>query len=159
MKLYFLRHADAVPGSDDAARELSPLGRRQARVLAAFLKSAGIEFDAAYSSPLVRARQTAEIVLKHTDSVRPRDLQIADALLNEASGAEFSRWLRRLPEARNVLLVGHEPSLPERVAALLGAGDSRAFSMSKGAITCIRTEEGETPCLKFSIPPSVLEIE
>jgi len=156
MKLYFLRHADALPGADDAARELSLLGRDQARALAEFLRNAGIDFDAAYSSPLVRARQTAEIVLKHVGSVRPGDLQITDAMLNETSNGTFERWLKKLPVARHALLVGHAPSLPERVCRLLGGNDERAFEMSKGALTCLKMRGHEAASLKFSIAPSTL---
>ena len=79
MKLYFLRHAEALDGKDDAGRPLSPHGKKEAREVGRFLKGAGIEFDAAYSSPLVRAKQTAKIVLEVCGSA---ELEIADALLN-----------------------------------------------------------------------------
>ena len=80
MKLYFLRHADAREGADAAARPLSPHGRKEALEVGRFLKRAGIEFDAAYSSPLVRAKETAEIVL---DACGPTKLELTAALLND----------------------------------------------------------------------------
>src|SRR5580765_8306658 len=91
MKLYFLRHADAHDGIDDAARPLSPHGKKEAKMIGQFLKQAGIGFDAAYSSPLVRARQTAEIVLNVCGST---GLELTDSLLNETSEAEFEKWLK-----------------------------------------------------------------
>jgi len=57
MKLYFLRHADALDGDDDAVRPLSPHGKNQARGLARFLQRAEIEFDASYSSGRVKPRK------------------------------------------------------------------------------------------------------
>src|SRR2546425_13194049 len=102
MKLYFLRHADALDGADDAARPLSARGQKQAAEIGRFLKHAGVEFDAAYTSPLVRAKQTVEIVLKVCGSTR---LQIPDAVLNETSQTEFDEWLSQLPGAKHVLLV------------------------------------------------------
>ena len=45
MKLYFLRHAEALDGKDDAGRPLSPHGKKEARKVGRFLKGAGIEFD------------------------------------------------------------------------------------------------------------------
>src|SRR5437867_11427542 len=84
MKLYFLRHADALEGADDAARPLSTHGRKEALEVGRFLKRVGIEFDAAYSSPLARAKETAEIVLNVCGSTK---LDLTAALLNEASDA------------------------------------------------------------------------
>src|SRR2546422_4969574 len=118
MRLYFLRHAEAVDGTPDAARILSPKGRKQAAELARFLKQAGVVFDAAYSSPLVRARQTAEIVLEITNRSNPAGLKVTEVLLNETSAERFSRWLEKLPKVKHVLLAGHAPSLAERVREL-----------------------------------------
>src|SRR6266704_1371716 len=117
MKLYFLRHADALEGTDDAARPLSPLGRKEALEVGRFLKRAGIEFDAAYSSPLVRAKETAEIVLDVCGSTK---LDLTAALLNETSEAIFEEWLKEIPDAKHVCLVGHAPSLAQWVRQLLG---------------------------------------
>ena len=47
MRLYFLRHAAALDGMDDALRPLSATGRQQARTLARFLRRSGITFDLA----------------------------------------------------------------------------------------------------------------
>jgi len=159
MKLYFLRHADALPGDDDPARELSARGRKQARALADFLVEAGVRFDVAYSSPLVRARQTAEILLKHVLLAAPEGLQITETLLNGTSGPAFGRWLRQLPSVRHVLLVGHMPSLAEHIGQLLGAPGPGAFDLSKGALTCLRTEDCRTARLKFAVSPSLLGLD
>ena len=156
MRLYFLRHAEAFPGEDDAARELSPFGRKQVRALARFLNRAGVQFDAAYTSPLVRARQTAQILLKRVPVISSDGLQIADALLNETSKPAFGQWLRHLPVSRHILLVGHMPSLSEHIGQLLGAADHGAFDMSKGALTCLKTEDRKPARLKFSVSPSLL---
>lgn len=158
MRLYFLRHADARPGADDAARPLSPLGRKQSRKMGRFLRKAGIEFDAAYSSPLVRAHQTADLVLKTLDTLPPRKLEIADALLNETSRARFDQWLKGLPEAAHVLLVGHAPTMDERVCHLLGVNRGDLLKLPKGALACLETEDRDTASLKFYITPKLLGI-
>lgn len=156
MKLYFLRHADALPGVDDAARPLSPLGRKQSRKLGRFLEKARIEFDAAYSSPLVRAKETAEIVLGTVGALSPRKLRTDDALLNETSQAQFDQWLKGLPPADHVLLAGHAPTLAERVCHLLGVNDANTFKLPKGALACLDTEDRHTACLKFFVTPKLL---
>ncbi len=156
MRLYFLRHADALDGMDDAARPLSPKGQKQSREIARFLKAAGIRFDAAYSSPLVRARQTAEIILDITGAVKPAKLKLVDALLNETTAREFEGWLRALPEAENVLLTGHAPTLAEHVCALLNVSDPDALQLPKAGLACVDTKDGRSGTLKFFITPKLV---
>jgi phosphohistidine phosphatase len=155
MKLYFLRHADALDGADDAARPLSPHGKKEALEVGRFLKRAGIAFDAAYSSPLVRAKKTAEIVLDVCGSTRPA---LAAALLNEASDDQFDEWLKTIPDAKHVCLVGHAPSLAQRVRDLLGIAATDALKLPKGAIACLETENRRTAALKFLITPKLLGV-
>lgn len=156
MRLYFLRHADAHPGMDDAARALSPKGREQARRLGSFLKQVGVAFDAAYASPLVRAVQTAELVLELGTGVRADDLQRVEALLNTTGPLEFQGWLRCLPEADHILLVGHNPSISEHVRRLLSLEDPTALDMSKGCLAVIRCDDGQSGVLKLYLAPKFL---
>src|ERR1051326_6295916 len=153
MKLYFLRHTEALDGPDDAARPLSPGGKNDARELGRFLKRAGVEFDAAWSSPLIRAKQTAEIVLAACGQAT---LEIEKALSNEAAQSDFDRWLKGLPALKRVLLVGHAPSLPERVRRLLGLTIPETFTMPKGGLACLETEDRLSAGLKFFITPKPL---
>jgi len=155
MKLYFLRHADALEGADDAARPLSPRGKKEALEVGRFLKRAGIEFDAAYSSPLVRAKETAEIVLNVCGSTQ---LDLTAALLNETSEAKFEEWLKGIPDAKHVCLVGHAPSLEQRVRHLLGITATDALKLPKGALACLETENRRTAALKFLVTPKLLGV-
>ena len=156
MKLYFFRHAEAEDGADDAARELTPLGRKQSRALGRFLEQAGVSFGAAFSSPLVRARQTAEIALGAFEELKPAKLALADALLNETSDRDFDQWLEELPDEKHVLLVGHEPSLSLRLRRMLGLERADAFRLPKGGLACVDTEDRRTGALKFFITPRAL---
>jgi phosphohistidine phosphatase len=156
MRLYFLRHADALAGADDAARPLSPRGWKQARRLGRFLEEAGVVFDIGYSSPLVRARETAEAVLNCCGAVAAGKLEKVDVLANAATQKQFDAWLRALPELEHVLLVGHEPTLAERVRALLGLEHEASLSLPKGALICLETEDQRTASLKFFVTPKLL---
>jgi phosphohistidine phosphatase len=155
MKLYFLRHAAALDGTDDAKRPLSPHGRKQARKLARFLKRSGVVFDAAFSSPLVRARQTGEIVVDITNEAAPIKLELVEALLNSTSQAEFDQWIEGSPRRKHILLVGHEPTMSARVRKLLGVEHSGMMELVKGALACVKVE-GEQVTLKFLITPKAL---
>ncbi len=159
MKLYFLRHAAALDGVDDARRPLSPTGRRQARKLARFLRRSGIAFDLAFTSPLVRAKQTIAIVLDITNEAQPITAQEVSVLLNEADPDTFTDWLVRLPpDAGHVLLVGHEPSLSARVRRMLGLERTKALELSKGAVACVKTTDKRTGSLKFLLTPKSLGV-
>src|SRR5437588_12971001 len=59
MRLLIVRHAEAAPGNPDELRPLTPGGRAQARALGDRLREQGLEPDAVVSSPLLRARETA----------------------------------------------------------------------------------------------------
>jgi len=155
MRLYFLRHAEALDGADDAARPLSSHGKKEAREVGRFLRGAAIEFDAAYCSPLVRARQTADIVL---DVCGAAPLEIVDALLNETSERQFGKWLENLAESKHVLLVGHAPSLADRVRRLVGVANSEGLKLPKGAMACVETEDRRTATLKFLITPRLIGV-
>jgi phosphohistidine phosphatase len=156
MKLYFLRHAEALDGPDDAARPLSPRGWRQARSMGRFLEEAKISFDLAYTSPLVRAHETAEALLHGCSAMPGTRLQKVNALLNDCTQKQFDGWLRALPDARHVLLVGHAPTLPERVCSLLGITDPETLKLPKGALACLETEDRRTATLKLFLAPKFL---
>ena len=65
-QLWLLRHGEAVPheSKPDAERELTPRGERQAVAAGEGLARLGIEFDACYTSPKVRARDTARLACR-----------------------------------------------------------------------------------------------
>jgi phosphohistidine phosphatase len=156
MKVYFLRHAAALDGADDAQRPLSPAGRSQVHQLALRLRQAGITFDLAYTSPLVRARQTLAIVLASTMGARSLPARETPALLNETDVDAFADWLAGLPDAGHLLLVGHEPTLSAHVRRLLGLKRAEALELAKGAIACVRTADRRTGALKFLLTPELL---
>lgn len=157
MRLYFLRHADALPGADDAVRQLSKLGQRQAKAVADMLKNAGVEFDYAYSSPFVRARETAEIVLPVTNFDKRIILELSDTLLNEAKN--FQEWIKQIPDGKNILLVGHNPSMSDHVVKLLRWHAGDYFEMSKGMMVCLRTDDRMNYVLKLVIGPKMLGVK
>jgi len=156
MKLYLLRHADALEGADDQTRPLSDRGRAQCKQIGTFCKHAAIVFDAAYSSPLVRARETAELVLAITNLARPVTVVDSECLLDETSPAAFCEWLDTLPAAKHILVVGHAPSLADRARHLLGISQPEGFKLPKAGLACLTTENRRSASLKFFISPKFL---
>jgi phosphohistidine phosphatase len=140
MKLYLLRHATAVDiASSDARRELTEEGREEARIAGTALAELGVKLSHILSSPLVRARQTAEIAAKALKS--PVKIEILDELENGASTTSLLKALKALPESTEILLVGHMPSLSEHLAALIGGESAEAFPLGKASVACIELEQ------------------
>jgi phosphohistidine phosphatase SixA len=108
MHVYVVRHGEAAPGEPDELRRLTPNGREQARRLRAEL---GTSFDAVLSSPLLRARETAELVAGRTPE--PDERLAPGATADDVRAAVAGRGDR-------VLVVGHEPDCGRIVAALTG---------------------------------------
>lgn len=156
MKLYFVRHAEAEECGDDAARKLTAKGVAQSNKLGKFFASNGISFDMVYSSPLIRAVQTAEYILMAIDSDKKTALNQTSALLNETSQEDFEKFLKGLLIFGKVLLVGHSPSIEERVRNMLGIENKLSFKMPKASVACIETENGVSGVLKFFISHKLL---
>ena len=123
MRVYLLRHAEAVPGAPDASRDLTPHGQRQVALLA---KGAGrvplAEVAAIEHSPLVRAVRTAQLLRLATDSSLP--LKVLGGLEPEHDPRGTAELLGRSRRSR--LLVGHNPHLAELAGLLLGLADGGA---------------------------------
>lgn len=129
MKLYLLRHgiaADHGPDGTDASRPLTSEGMDKMRRSARGMQRLDMKLDMLLSSPLVRARQTAEIVGR----VLACDMQIADELAPGCDAAGLIELLRQ-QAAERVMVVGHEPDFSEMVGALTGGS---RVEMKKGAL-------------------------
>jgi phosphohistidine phosphatase len=157
MKLYFLRHAEAEEGLDDGQRALTAKGRRDARRMGRYLSELNVVFDLAFTSPLVRAVETAKLVLRECP-LRRRAPQLArvDTLLHDATGTAFKRWLNLLPDAESILLVGHEPSLSGHIRTLMRVPVEEALSMAKGAVARVDWARRKPGVLRLLIAPKHL---
>jgi phosphohistidine phosphatase len=117
MRLLIVRHAEAATGKPDALRPLTPAGREHARALGTRLREQGFAADAVVTSPLLRARETAEA------------LGLGEPEVDErlAPGATpFDVRDAAVGRGETVVVVGHQPDCSKAVAALTG-GDEPAF--------------------------------
>lgn len=137
MELYVLRHAiavDATPTSRDAERALTEEGRERMRRSTRCWDGLGVVVDVILTSPLVRARQTAEIAalaLGIADRV-----DVCPPLAPGASPAELVRALgERCTEEHRAMLVGHEPDLGRLISLLVCGDDGGGFRMKKAGLT------------------------
>ena len=122
------------------------------------MKSLGLVFDLILTSPLARARQTAEIV---ATGLRPRaPIKPLPALSPGGDPAAVTAAVSSLSEVRRLLLVGHEPDLSRLLGFLvLGGEHGLPHEFKKGGICRIdfqgevRPGAGKLVCL---LPPKVL---
>lgn len=158
-ELYLIRHGVAAERGpawpDDAKRPLTEEGIGRMKKAAKGLKRLDVRLDVVVSSPLVRARQTAEVVAGVFDEMPP--LVFTAAL---APGGRYSDLLADLQtqvRRTRIALVGHEPDLG-RLAARL-AGSRRAFEFKKGAVCRIDVDAlppARSGTLRWFLPPSIL---
>ena len=152
MIVYFLRHAEAEDrDGNDHVRRLTARGLEQAAKVGKFLGRVGIRPDLILTSPVVRARQTAEIVAKATgvDLVEERWL---------ACGMEPAACIRELgaySTKESVMLVGHEPDFSVVIAALIGHRDADVVKVRKASLTAVELGGG---CgqLQFLVPARLM---
>jgi phosphohistidine phosphatase len=144
MIVYFLRHASAGhPGfnlKQDEQRPIDKIGERQSRDIGHALAALKVELDLVISSPLTRARQTAELAAKemgHKDKI-----VIDEAMRPEASYDQFHDLLAKHSKSQAIMVVGHNPSITEFLVRLLTGHDHSAWiEFKKGAIAKVTVEE------------------
>ena len=142
-ELYIMRHGIAGErGSaypDDEKRPLTAEGKKKLRESVAGLAKLGVELDWIVSSPLLRARETAEIVSDELGVHTPLDL--CDALSPGGSPEALLKFLAQQPKHTRVLVTGHEPDLGQLAARLTGAGRHAHLAFKKGGCCLISFDE------------------
>jgi len=149
MDLILWRHAEAEDGAPDLDRELTPRGIKQAEKIAAFLQQHLPKDTRILVSPAARTRQTVAALTDHytlAPTIAPG--ASAQAVLQAA------RW----PDAGDTaLIVGHQPTLGEVAAQLLGSRGS--LSIKKGGLWWFSHREREGMAqiaLRLAITPEFL---
>jgi phosphohistidine phosphatase len=139
MDLLIVRHAiaferDRQRWRDDGARPLSPAGIRRARKAAAGLKEFSKAPDRVLTSPLVRARETAQIL---TDVAGwPQAMEVPE--LSPQAPAPAVLTLLGKDRSKVVAVVGHQPGLGALLTiCLLGDGEVLSIDLKKNAVACV----------------------
>ncbi len=130
-RVYLVRHAKAEPhGGDDDARELTPEGRARFVHLAGALRGR-LEVSRVVTSPLTRARQTAELLARATRAPIEQDPRLAPG---SSSGRELLDLARE--SAPGTALVGHNPEIAEAVAEAAGT----SLEVKPGAVAALEVD-------------------
>ena len=112
MRLFLVRHAEAAPGEPDELRPLTSAGRAVARTLGERL--AAEQPDAVISSPLLRARETAEHIARNAGLSPEADDRLAPGATTDDLKAAVAE------RGGTVVAVGHQPDCSAFVLNLTG---------------------------------------
>jgi phosphohistidine phosphatase len=140
MRVILMRHADAGDADtarwpDDRERPLSEEGRVEHPAVTRALRRMGIRFDRLLSSPLVRARQTAEITLEGYGGAPA--IEFTDALGDRGTVEAVVARLAQAGRDETVLCVGHEPLLPQVAAALISGTPRPKIELRKSGVIAV----------------------
>ena len=157
-ELYIVRHAIAAERGDDwpddTKRPLTTRGINRFKDGLGGLPSLDAAIDEIFSSPLVRAKQTADLLAA---AVGDPSVKILDALAPGHAPTALMGQLAKLAKRQRIALVGHEPDLGHLAAHLIGA--SRPLEFKKGGMCRIdvgKISSRATGSLVWFVTPKVL---
>ena len=161
MELLIIRHAHAgsheefaKTGQPDELRPLTKTGIHDMKEIARGLRRIVPTIDSVVTSPLVRARQTADLV---ADEYRVEIVE-SDTLRPDEEFASFVSWARRETTGDVIAAVGHEPHLSGLIAYLIGESGDAKIDLKKSGAALIefdgRMESGRG-MLRWLITPGI----
>jgi len=159
MRLFLVRHGIAVDHiggaiTRDSERPLTEEGTTEMKLVAKALTKINKKPDLILSSPLVRARQTAEIIAEAFNM----DVVLTDSLAPAGSHSLIFKAINKHQGVNQVYLVGHEPDMGMLLNKLLWAGLECEFPFKKAGVA--RVDVGDMPptgpgTLKWYMPPKI----
>ena len=134
-QLWLLRHGEAEPHDTrpDPERRLTPRGERQAIAAGRALRALGVEFTAAFTSPRVRAADTARLACESL-GIEP---VVHEPLSGDFEADDAHALMAGQDADARVLLVGHEPDFSEVVLGLTGG----RIDLKKGGVAAVRLDD------------------
>lgn len=143
MKLYLIRHGIAAERGtyqNDDERPLVPLGFEKTRAVARRLQAIQLQFDLILTSPLIRSRQTAEIL---QEAGLTSQIQEFSPL---APDGDIQQWLEWFDKNRysSLALVGHQPNLGNWAEMLVWGSCQEKLILKKAGTIGLKVSEGQS---------------
>jgi len=162
MELYLIRHGIAQEWTSDRPdreRSLTAKGREKTQQVAKKLYSLGLRFDLILTSPIVRSRQTAEILVESQLSDHCEESRY---LAFDGDLLAWLAWLKQqqYPQSTKLAIVGHQPNLGEWASMLIGNQAEGAIVLKKVGIIGLTLPEAGSPLARSQMfwltPPKFL---
>lgn len=154
LELYIIRHGIAVEPDQcatDEERPLTEIGIQKTTKVAQRLAELGVKFDLIQTSPLVRAQQTAEILLKtKLASERVQSHHLAPAGEIHPWIEEVAQW-RIATGGRTLAIVGHQPNLGHWAEQLISGTASGSLIVKKAGVLGLNLPETGSPLGRSSL--------
>jgi phosphohistidine phosphatase len=159
MDVYIVRHGiaeDMSRSGQDKDRALTEDGKQRMKEAARGFRHLEAEVGRVFTSPLVRARQTAEILASQIK----RKVEEMKELAPGNDPASVCKQLKALGKVPSVMLVGHEPNCSDLVSYLLDTPHAVETDFKKGAICLVETDslDAGSGRLIWHLPPKVLRL-
>lgn len=152
MKLYLVRHGEAVSALDDTARPLSEHGTIEVKKMANFLAKNKVNVAAIYHSEKLRAVQTAQLIAEALGYLIAKRIH---GLLPDDSVKDMSHLCNHFEE--DLMLVGHLPFMGKLVSELmLEREDQLCVEFQTAAIICLERLMPTQWCITWLLHPSLL---
>lgn len=139
MEIYILRHGKAegigFGVKSDAKRRLTAAGREEMEMIADGIQNLKVSFNYVVSSPLIRAKETADIVTRRLNGQDTR-VTLWNELKPEADVMNTHRLLVKLPSDTRILLVGHAPHLARLISSIISQTGA-AVILKKGGLAIL----------------------
>jgi phosphohistidine phosphatase len=154
MEVYLIRHgiaADPVNYHSDIDRPLTDEGREKTQKVAQKLREIGLKFDLILTSPLVRARQTAEILQKVGLSQEIKEFTPL------ANGGDIQAWVKWYTESSYnndqgcIALVGHQPDLGNWAETLIWGKITGKLLIKKAGVIGLKIPKTGSPVGKSEL--------
>jgi phosphohistidine phosphatase len=156
MEIYVYRHALADFGADHENPPLSKDGEKQAGEVTRHAREFGFKPTHIVSSPLIRAKQTAEIAKKNA-GLESRIIE-DECLYGGKKPSEVYEFLKGFKKTDRIVLVTHQPLIDHLIADLI-KGEKANIQMVNGAIAGIEIKskagKGKGTLIWLAVPPPV----
>ena len=155
MRIYCMRHGEALEAAEDKIRPLSDHGVQDVKKVANFLHESGIHIPHVIHSPRLRAKQTAEIMGAHLAAEKvvecPHGLDAEDSV--DDMVIQINSW------QTDTLLVGHMPFMEHLAAELLTADRCRLnMPFQVASIACLHKLSSQRWAILWSISPAIIPV-
>lgn len=136
LELYIIRHGLAgKPLEDetlDEARPLKKKGKEKMKDIAKSLKDLNVCFDMVLTSPLLRSKETAEILNAYCGD--SKKVRVTDLLKPDSSYNDLIKFLNTIKGSKKVAIVGHEPFLSGFASYCLTKNTNPLITLKKGGV-------------------------